>query len=117
MHTIFLLIHVIIAVALMALILLQQGKGADAGAAFGSGASSTVFGSRGAASFLSRITAILAASFFSTSLVLAYFATQASAPESVVDRVQMEEEAIQEPVPRNEGPVDVPQVPEQNPGQ
>jgi len=72
MSSIILSIHVIIAVVLIGLILVQHGKGADAGAAFGSGASSTVFGSQGSASFLTRLTAGLATAFFLTSLALAY---------------------------------------------
>lgn len=76
MSDFFHVIHVLTALGLIGLVLLQHGKGADAGAAFGSGASSTVFGSRGASSFLSRATAILAATFFCTSLVLAYFSSQ-----------------------------------------
>jgi len=72
MSSIILSIHVIIAVLLVVLILVQHGKGADAGAAFGGGASSTVFGSQGSASFLTRLTAGLATAFFVTSLVLAY---------------------------------------------
>jgi preprotein translocase subunit SecG len=76
LHNIVLVVHVLIAVAIIGLVLLQQGKGADAGAAFGSGASSTVFGSRGSGSFLTRATAILAALFFTTSLSLAYIAKQ-----------------------------------------
>ena len=76
LHNIVLVVHVLIAVAIIGLVLLQQGKGADAGAAFGSGASSTVFGSRGSGSFLTRATAILAALFFATSLSLAYIAKQ-----------------------------------------
>ncbi len=72
MSSIILSIHVIIAVILIGLILVQHGKGADAGAAFGSGASSTVFGSQGSASFLTRLTAGLATAFFVTTLVLAY---------------------------------------------
>jgi len=87
MQAVLLIVHVIIAIALIVLILLQHGKGADAGAAFGSGASSTVFGARGSASFLSRVTAGLAAGFFVTSLLLGYSATRASAPSSVVERV------------------------------
>lgn len=65
-----LFLHVIVAIALIGLILIQHGKGADAGAAFGSGSSSTVFGARGAASFLSRATSILATLFFALSLSL-----------------------------------------------
>ena len=83
MQATLLMIHVVIAIALVALILLQQGKGAEAGAAFGGGASQTVFGSRGSGGFLSRATALLAVAFFATSLTLAYFASQAGeAPEA-----------------------------------
>lgn len=107
-HTLILVAHVVVAVALIALVLLQQGKGADAGAAFGSGASSTMFGSQGSASFLSRTTAILATVFFMTSLTLAYFSTQTSAPKSVVERVQLEKPAE---LPKAGDPSDVPQLP------
>ncbi len=72
MYQIILFIHVIIAAALIALVLIQQGKGAAIGAAFGSGASSTVFGSQGSASFLMKLTGVLAAAFFITSLTLGY---------------------------------------------
>ena len=71
MQVAILMVHVVIAVALVVLILLQQGKGAEAGAAFGGGASQTVFGSRGSGNFLSRTTGILAAGFFVTSMALA----------------------------------------------
>ncbi len=64
--------HVLVALLIIGTVLLQQGRGADAGAGFGGGASNTVFGARGTASFLSRSTAILAALFFSTSILLAY---------------------------------------------
>lgn len=70
MESIILLIHIIIAIALIGLVLLQQGKGAQMGAAFGSGASNTLFGSRGPASFLMKLTATLVALFFITSIVL-----------------------------------------------
>lgn len=83
MQVAILMIHVVVAIALVALILLQQGKGADAGASFGGGASQTVFGSKGSGNFLSRFTGLLAACFFVTSLALAYFASQAGqAPEA-----------------------------------
>lgn len=81
MFTVLLVIHVLLAIGLIALILIQHGKGADAGAAFGSGSSGTVFGSQGSASFLTRLTAVLAAGFFITSLSLAYF-TRESVQES-----------------------------------
>ncbi len=74
MQSIALVIHVILAVAVIGLVLMQHGKGADAGAAFGSGASATVFGARGSASFLTRATTLLAAAFFATSLFLFYLA-------------------------------------------
>jgi len=79
--------HVLLAVALIVLILIQHGKGADAGAAFGSGASATVFGARGSASFLTRATAILATLFFITSLSLAYLAGQTVETKSVTEIV------------------------------
>ena len=72
MFTILMIVHILVAIALVSLVLLQRGKGADMGAAFGSGASSTVFGSQGSASFLTRTTAALATIFFVTSLSLAY---------------------------------------------
>lgn len=84
--------HVFIGLALIALVLLQRGKGAEAGAAFGAGASGTVFGSRGSASFLSRTTAVLAALFFVTSLVLAWASGQVVAPTSVLERAPVVEE-------------------------
>lgn len=93
MQVAILMIHVAIAIALVVLVLLQQGKGAEAGAAFGGGASQTVFGSRGTGSFLSRTTAILAAAFFATSLTLAYFATQAGqAPEAGIPDARLIEQ-------------------------
>lgn len=85
MYTILMVVEVLVAVALIGLILLQQGKGADAGAAFGSGASSTVFGSRGSANFLSRSTAWLAAVFFGTSLALAYLVQGTREGTSVIE--------------------------------
>lgn len=75
MQALILIIHIIAAISIIALVLLQHGKGADAGAAFGSGASGTMFGSSGALPFLIKLTAILAAIFFATSLALSYFAT------------------------------------------
>ena len=68
--------HLLAALGVITLVLLQQGKGADAGASFGAGASNTVFGSQGSSTFLSKFTAILAAGFFITSLGLGYFAKE-----------------------------------------
>ena len=72
---IILVIHVLLALGLVGLILIQHGKGADAGAAFGSGAAGSVFGARGAHSFLYKLTAVMAIGFFVTSISLAYFAS------------------------------------------
>ncbi len=83
-------IDVLLAVALIGLVLLQHGKGADAGAAFGSGASATVFGAQGSASFLTKMTAWLAAAFFANSLALAYMAAHRPKTESVIDKLQAE---------------------------
>ncbi|MBP8120439.1 MAG: preprotein translocase subunit SecG [Burkholderiales bacterium] len=66
-------VHVIVAASIVILVLLQHGKGADMGAAFGSGSAGSLFGSSGAANFLSRATAVCAAIFFTTSLALTYF--------------------------------------------
>ena len=76
---IILVIHVLLALGLVGLILIQHGKGADAGAAFGSGAAGSVFGARGAHSFLYKLTAVLAGAFFVTSISLAYFASSETA--------------------------------------
>lgn len=78
METLVVVVHVVAAIAIIGLVLLQQGKGADAGAAFGSGASQTVFGSSGSGNFLTRLTTIAAVVFFITSLVLAIYARQYS---------------------------------------
>jgi preprotein translocase subunit SecG len=96
LHNVILVIHVLVAIGVVALVLIQQGKGADAGAAFGGGASSTVFGSQGSGSFLTRATGVLATIFFITSLTLAYLSTQKIKPTSVVDTVQ--EQKVDVPV-------------------
>ena len=87
-QTIVLIAHTVIALLIIILVLLQRGKGADAGAAFGSGASSTVFGSQGSSNFFSRSTAVLAAAFFVSSLSLAYLSSQqADAPDSLIENI------------------------------
>ena len=88
--------HTLIALLIIVLVLLQRGKGADAGAAFGAGASGTVFGARGSGSFFSRATAVCATAFFATSLALAYLSSQNSAsPSSVIDDAPELEEAAE----------------------
>jgi preprotein translocase subunit SecG len=89
LHTFLMIIHFFCAAAIVALVLLQRGKGAEAGAGFGAGASGTVFGARGASTALSRATAVLAAIFMVTSLSLAYVgARKSSAPaNSLLDQL------------------------------
>lgn len=80
LHTLLMIVHIISATCIVALVLVQRGKGADAGAGFGAGASGTVFGARGATTALSRATAVLATVFMITSLTLAYMGTRAAGP-------------------------------------
>ena len=116
MHTILVVIQVLAAVGLIGLVLLQHGKGADAGAAFGSGASGTVFGARGSANFLSRATAICATVFFLASLSLAYVVQVRKGPDSIVDTVAPEATeapaAIPEEQPATPADPETPKVPE-----
>ncbi|WP_022949927.1 preprotein translocase subunit SecG [Methylohalobius crimeensis] len=90
MYQLIIVVHVLIAIGIVVLVLLQQGKGADMGAAFGSGASGTLFGARGSTSFLSRTTAILAALFFLTSLSIAYFSDFQTKKKDVMDILKQE---------------------------
>lgn len=101
MFSITLTVHILVGLGVIGLVLLQHGKGADMGAAFGSGASGSLFGATGSANFLSRTTAILATLFFITSLTLAYLAgkRQATAGGSVMDAVKIEVPAQTAPVP------------------
>jgi preprotein translocase subunit SecG len=97
-------LHVLIALAIIGLVLLQHGKGADMGSGFGGGASSSLFGATGSANFLSRTTAVLAAVFFALSLALAYIATnRATEPGGVMDVVkQRKSEPAKAPAPAGE---------------
>jgi len=105
LHTAVVVFHVLIGIGIVLLVLLQRGKGADAGAGFGSGASGTVFGARGAASFLSRSTATLAALFFVTSLSLAYMGGRQTVPSSVIDRIDVPAPATSAPAESAAAPV------------
>jgi preprotein translocase subunit SecG len=102
-----LIAHTLIALLIIVLVLLQRGKGADAGAAFGAGASGTVFGARGSSSFFSRATAVCATAFFVSSLTLAYLSSQgSSAPTSLLEEAPIvEEEAETVPELSDELPV------------
>jgi len=96
MLTILLAVQMISAIVMVGLILVQHGKGADMGAAFGSGGSGSLFGASGSANFLSRTTAVLAAIFFASTLALAYFGSARSAPSS---GSVLENAALVAPVP------------------
>jgi preprotein translocase subunit SecG len=115
LQQVLLVIHVLLSAAIIALVLLQRGKGADAGAGFGSGASGTVFGARGSSTFFSKTTAILATCFFITSLWLAYLASnRPDAPPSLLDQAPVTTvPAVPVPAPATTSPPtsDVPVLP------
>ena len=114
MQTTVLIIHTVIALSIIGLVLLQRGKGADAGAAFGAGASGTVFGARGSTSFFSRATAILATAFFATSLTLAFLSSQRpSTPASLIDSVpavEAEQAVPETPAVEEQAPASLPEL-------
>jgi preprotein translocase subunit SecG len=91
LESILLVVHLLVAVSVCGFVLLQHGKGADMGAAFGSGASGSLFGAAGSANFLSRTTAILAAVFFLSSLGLTWFGTARNGPKSVIQQGVMDQ--------------------------
>jgi preprotein translocase subunit SecG len=96
-----LVVHLVIAVAIVILVLLQQGKGADAGAAFGGGSSQSLFGAQGSANFLSRTTSVLITLFFATSLTLALYYAKQAGPRSVLEGSVLEQT---EPAPDSDVP-------------
>jgi preprotein translocase subunit SecG len=98
--TLVLVVDVVVALCIIGLVLLQHGKGADVGAAFGSGASGSLFGASGSANFLSRTTAILAVVFFVTTFVLAYLVThKPRVSGGVMDAVKEQPGTVQVPLP------------------
>ncbi len=99
METLVLVIHVLTALAIVGLVLLQHGKGADVGAAFGSGASGSLFGASGSANFLSRATAILAAVFFLSSLGLTYFSGRKTEHKGVMATPPASEKTLPGQIP------------------
>jgi preprotein translocase subunit SecG len=108
---------VLLSISIIGLVVLQRGKGADAGAGFGSGASGTVFGARGSSTFFSKLTAVLATCFFVTSLSLAYLASHrgATGPKSLVEQVPVTAPAPT-PAPASElpaVPATTPEAPKQ----
>ncbi|MEQ8409266.1 MAG: preprotein translocase subunit SecG [Gammaproteobacteria bacterium] len=109
MQTLIVVVHVIVAIAIVGLVLLQQGKGADAGASFGAGSSQTVFGSSGSGNFLVKATTIAATIFFVTSLSLAIFARNQSGVSPASASPVVNEQILQESA---NSAADVPQLDE-----
>src|SRR5450755_1257385 len=105
-------VHVLLALMIIGLVLLQRGKGAEAGAGFGSGASGTVFGARGTSTLFSKLTAVFAAMFFATSLTLAYIGARPTAePTSVLERAAQAATTKPPPAPATPAPAPNPTVP------
>jgi preprotein translocase subunit SecG len=113
LQTIVLVAHVGIALLIIGLVLLQRGKGADAGTGFGAGASGTVFGARGSATFFSRMTGVLATLFFVTSLALAYLATQRTAPSSLLESAPVQQSEAPPAPQAPPAPSELPPLPEE----
>lgn len=116
-----LVIHLILAFLIIGLVLLQHGKGADAGAAFGSGSSGTVFGSAGSATFLTKFTTLIAALFAVTSISLTLLANKGIKSQSLTDKLMQQESVEQTPAAATELPAettgqqpatDVPAIPQ-----
>ena len=115
--TMLIVLHVLVALAIIGLVLIQHGRGADMGSGFGGGSSASLFGSSGSANFLSRTTAVLATVFFLSSLGLAYLATnkpQESGASGVMDRTPAKKAESEKPAPEAPKPAppqgkDVPQ--------
>jgi len=102
MYQVIIVVHVLLGLGVIGFVLIQHGKGADAGAAFGSASSGTVFGAQGASSFLSRTTAILAALFFTTSLVLAVISGNSEDEVDLMDAPEAKEVVADVPVVNSE---------------
>lgn len=112
MESIILIVHILLALGIIGFVMIQQGKGADAGASFGGGASQTVFGSSGSGNFLSRSTAILATAFFVTSLALGVYARQKAESvsdlgipsEEVIEKLEQDTPVVEEYAPSSDAP-------------
>jgi preprotein translocase subunit SecG len=114
MEQILVVIFMLASIGMVAMILMQHGKGADAGAAFGSGASATVFGAQGSANFLSRTTAVLAAGWFVLALALAWYAMNRTEAPGLMESADQVAPAVETPPPVTDLP-DVPEVPKAAP--
>ncbi|WP_297365033.1 preprotein translocase subunit SecG [Acidiferrobacter sp.] len=111
MTTVLVVLQILVALTLIGVVLVQHGKGADMGASFGGGSSQTLFGARGSATFLSRLTAVLATLFFATSLGLAYLSAR---PQSVPSPIRLEQPAAPvAPAHQAAPPSSVPGIPDQ----
>ena len=108
LFSLILTIHILVALAIIGLVLMQHGKGADMGAAFGSGASGSLFGATGSANFLSRTTAILAAVFFTTSLSLAYVGSNRPKTAGSLMQDAVQSKAVSQPAPASVDAAGVP---------
>ncbi len=113
MYQAIIIIHVLVGLTVIGLVLMQQGRGADAGAAFGSGSSGSVFGAKGSASFLSRTTAFFALIFFSTSLGLAVLGSQLGGKKDMMDEPEIEQVVPDIPMVIDEEPMRVPSISDQ----
>ncbi|RLL55059.1 preprotein translocase subunit SecG [Mariprofundus sp. EBB-1] len=102
MTTVLIIVHVLVALTLIGVVLVQRGQGADMGASFGGGGAQTLFGSRGSGSFLGKLTGGLAATFMVTSLTLAFFSQQQTG--SLVDRTVTNQVPVEQPA-NTEAPV------------
>jgi len=101
-------VHILVGLAIIGLVLMQHGKGADMGAAFGSGASGSLFGATGSANFLSRTTAILATVFFVTSLTLAYVASNRPKTTGSLMQDQVQSQTVSQPAAAGGEPATAP---------
>jgi preprotein translocase subunit SecG len=110
MRDVILIIDILAALGVIGLVLLQQGKGADMGAAFGSGGSQTLFGARGSANFLTRATAVLATVFFVANMALAWLASKDTVAPSVTSVIEAPAQVEAPSVPASSAPK-VPEVP------
>lgn len=99
LFSLILTIHILVALAIIGLVLMQHGKGADMGAAFGSGASGSLFGATGSANFLSRTTGVLAAVFFATSLTLAYIGSNKPKTTGSLMQDTVQSQSVSQPAP------------------
>lgn len=99
LFSVVLTVHILVAVAIIGLVLMQHGKGADMGAAFGSGASGSLFGATGSANFLSRTTGVLAAVFFATSLTLAYIGSNKPKTTGSLMQDTVQSQTVSQPAP------------------